>query len=474
MSKAIRKEQALEFIRTNPQGSEWDAARFLYNGSLAGTDSGFPTENAARSWFRRFRRKVDGDPGLPVPRGNLDPGSTVFEEDRKTGSASFAFKGSLDRPMTVDELLQAHGVDLEVWEVERVKIGSWGVTCKIKEYEVVGGDGGTKKSIPTGQRLEAGRNFSCQATLVRRKEKLAEILEAHEGRILSSIRNLAPGPGRSSPPFASLSQGGDARMLEVSIFDLHLGKLAWGEETGSADWDTKIAASAALSAAKDLLEFFPGYERIWLPLGHDFFNSDGPGDNDSGGRTTRGTSQDEDTRWARSLGAGVDVALALVELCRSYAPVDVTIMRGNHDEQRCVYLGKLLEEVYRNDRHITVDNSPRTLKCKAWGDVFLATCHGQNEALQKVVVECAIRFPSEFATTRWREIHTGHGHRMKNAGMVIDGCEEQSIRWRMIPSLCSSDAWHSKNLYHAHRAAECYLWGKKSLYLGHHSHCLPA
>lgn len=258
-------------------------------------------------------------------------------------------------------------------------------------------------------------------------------------------------------------------MLEVSVFDLHLGKLAWSEETGFGDWDTKIGSSAALQATLDLLSFFPNYGRIWLPLGHDFFNSDGPGENGSSGRTTKGTPQDEDTRWAKSLNTGVDVALSMIELCKQHAPVDITIMRGNHDEQRCVFLGRLLKEVYRNDPHVTVDDGLGMLKSYEWGDVFLATHHGQMESMQKVVTECAIRFPN-FGRAHWREIHSGHGHRMRNAGMVVDGIEEQSVRLRMIPSLTPPDSYHSRNLYHNHPCAESYLWHKTDLYEGHHSH----
>lgn len=434
-----------------------DAARHLHR-TMEGE---FSSQTAAESYLRRLREKVfdDSERVTEAPDNETD-----YEEGRD--SAKFNFKGSLDKPITVEELIRIHGVDTERFEIAKIRVKAWGVTAKIKNYQKVS----EEKTIPIGQHLEAGKNYSISVDLEKKKETAAALVEASMDQILDSVRNIHKTNKaiKPSPAFRSGGAGGK-RMLELSIFDLHLGKLCWSEETGGADWDTKIASSLALEAAKDLLDFFPDYERIWLPLGHDFFNSDGPGDGGSGGRTFRGTSQDEDTRWAKSFNTGVDLALALVELCNQYAPVDITIMRGNHDEERCTYMGRLLAEVYRHHKHISVDHVKQNLKAYQWGEVFLATCHGQLEKEQKVVTECALKFPEMFSSSKWREIHVGHGHRMKNAGMVLDGWEEQSVRWRMIPSLCERDDYHSSNLYHNHPAAECYLWHKTDHYDGHHS-----
>ncbi len=444
--------------------SQYQGVRGAARELLARTGSRFDCADAARAFLRRRLKGATAKPSAPAAPGV----NTAFDEDRANGTGTWNFSGALDKPMTVDELVAAHGIDLSTWEISRIKVAKWGVTAKLAERSTEG------KII--SEKLEAAQNYQIAAWLTRRKESPAVALDDSAERLLASVRNIVEegyeGYENYTPtPHPAFHTGAadPNRMLEVSIFDLHLGKLAWSEETGFGDWDTKIGSSAALQAAHDLLNFFPNYGRIWLPLGHDFFNSDGPGENGSSGRTTRGTPQDEDTRWAKSLNTGVDVALAMIEMCKKHAPVDITIMRGNHDEQRCVFLGRLLKEVYRNDPHVTVDDGLGMLKQYEWGDVFLATHHGQMESMQKVVTECAIRFPN-FGRAHWREIHSGHGHRMKNAGMVIDGMEEQSVRLRMIPSLTPPDSYHSRNLYHNHPSAECYLWHKRDLYEGHHSH----
>ena len=423
----------------------------------------FPVEfsnfDKARSFLRLRQDKYS-------PPTTSDDSRASFDENLTKGTGQFDFKGKLDKPMSVDELLIAHGVNTAIYEVERMKVNSWGVTAKMGSCE--NGD----------ERLEAAKNYQLSIWLRKKVTSAPEsLLDNSANAILESVKRVIGDQAKASNittkkvvhPAFQTGEADPNKMLEVSIFDLHMGKLAWAEETGFANWDSKIAASAALEALDDLLQFFPNYGRIWLPLGHDFFNSDGPGDNDSGGRTTRGTSQDEDSRWAKSYYTGIDVALSMIERAKEFAPVDVMIMRGNHDEVRCVSMGKLLAEVYKNDPHVTVDDGLGTLKHYTWGDCFLATHHGQMESLQKVVTECAIKFP-DFGSAKWREIHSGHGHRMKSAGMVIDGVEEQSVRHRMIPSMCSPDNWHSRNLYHNNPCAETYLWDKKDLYVGHHSH----
>jgi hypothetical protein len=452
-----------DIIASLSQGGVNAGAREL----LAKTGGRFGSFDAARAYLRRRVKKSGGLPLVAQVNGEPGP-NTTFDEDRGKGTGTWNFTGKLDKPMTVDELVAAHGVDLTVWDIDRIKVAKWGVTAKLAARNPDG------KII--SEKLEAAQNYQIAAWLVRRKESPAVALDDSAERLLSSVRNIVGSKqpfgkliGSKKHPAFHTGAADPNRMLEVSVFDLHLGKLAWSEETGFGDWDTKIGSSAALEATHDLLNFFPNYGRIWLPLGHDFFNSDGPGENGSSGRTTKGTPQDEDTRWAKSLNTGVDVALAMIEMCKQHAPVDITIMRGNHDEQRCVFLGRLLKEVYRNDPHVTVDAGLGMLKQYQWGDVFLATHHGQMESMQKVVTECAIRFP-RFGRAKWREIHSGHGHRMKNAGMVIDGMEEQSVRLRMIPSLTPPDSYHARNLYHNHPCAESYLWHKKDLYEGHHSH----
>src|SRR3990172_4990556 len=58
--------------------------------------------------------------------------------------------------------------------------------------------------------------------------------------------------------------------LEISITDLHMGKLAWGKEAGE-DYDTKIAKKRFLFAINDILSRTNDskFEKIIFPVGND-------------------------------------------------------------------------------------------------------------------------------------------------------------------------------------------------------------
>ena len=100
------------------------------------------------------------------------------------------------------------------------------------------------------------------------------------------------------PPILNINKienNGD-NLLEVTLFDLHLGKLAWGKESGE-NYDSKIACDRFLTTIKTLLEHSKGFEysKILFPIGSDFFNSD-----TIENTTTSGTPQDEDLRWKKT------------------------------------------------------------------------------------------------------------------------------------------------------------------------------
>src|SRR5690606_13006693 len=66
-------------------------------------------------------------------------------------------------------------------------------------------------------------------------------------------------------------------LYEISIPDLHLSKLCWSDETGYQNYDIEIACNLYRNAVEDLLSKIDldSVERFLLPVGNDFFNSDG-------------------------------------------------------------------------------------------------------------------------------------------------------------------------------------------------------
>jgi len=133
-------------------------------------------------------------------------------------------------------------------------------------------------------------------------------------------------------------------LFELCIYDLHLGKLTWGEESGENS-DLKSQSRRVLECLDELLSYAQYYpiERILLTVGNDWYNSDGKFDT-----TTGGTPQSEDTRWQKTYRAGRKLAVEMIDRCTAIAPVDVQVISGNHDETRTFFLGDALTAWYHD------------------------------------------------------------------------------------------------------------------------------
>lgn len=462
-----RREAADAFVANVPNHPSVAAAARAMRSSFGAADP-FTSDDQARLALSRSMERAN----ITSPEEAEDSAGdnqTGWKEDPDKGTAAFNFKGKLDEPMTVDELLEACGVDVERWKVTGIECKAWGVTSKLKEYVMTTDKEGKPRSVPSNQYLQAGKNYGLTVKLAERTVDAADAIQESVDNLITRLSQI-PKEARYMPPadFLAAGENKENRLLEPCIFDLHLEKLAWGPETGHADWGTKIAASGCLEAAEDLLTHYKNFGRILLPLGNDFFHCDNRTQNTSGGDH----HLDADVRWTQAWDVGCDVAINLVKLCLEFAPVDVLIVPGNHDHQRSIHMGRVLHECFNHVEHVNVDYSPGFAKRFRWGRNLLGFCHGapREIAYHKLGVEMMTRWPEDLPGTIHREWHLGDQHRMKSQGMTIEGYEEQSLRVRVIPSMCSPDFWHASNLYHNIRAAEVYLWDKEETYVGHHSY----
>lgn len=241
-------------------------------------------------------------------------------------------------------------------------------------------------------------------------------------------------------------------LLEISIYDLHVGKLCWSEEVEN-NYDTKIASTRFNYALRDLLKKAESsqYEKILFIVGNDFFNSD-----THTNTTTAGTRQDEDSRWQKTFRTGSKLLIEGIDLMRSYAPVDVLVIPGNHDHTKSFFLGETLYAWYRNDKLVNVNNSANPRKYYEYGNVLLGFTHGNNEKPEKLRSLMAWEAKDQWSRTVYREFHLGHQHRKlmhEELGLVI----------RSMSSLAGTDAWHHQSGFIGPtRAAEAFLWNKES------------
>ena len=169
------------------------------------------------------------------------------------------------RVKSLEDLLSACSVDLDTWEVDKYDIGT---------YEVTGFDAIRKPITITMYRTKAWlKKITAELNIEQVKKQIIEDL--------SSLSPIVKQKERCRP-----DDRNDLHLLEISAFDLHLGKIGIkGDE-----YSMEIASERLLSAIEHLLYRAQGYyiDKILFIVGQDLLNSDGDWPIPS---TTKGTPQ---------------------------------------------------------------------------------------------------------------------------------------------------------------------------------------
>lgn len=349
------------------------------------------------------------------------------------------------RVKTLDELILECKVDTRLWAVERFICNKWEMGYLTGETE------------PGVQDL-----YQVKATF---KAKVQEY-NAHIAleSVLETIKKHAPAynhpPQRSSPGGVSLSGG---VMLEMSLPDVHIGKLAWAAETGD-EYNLAIAQERFMDAFLYLLEDATKrhrVERIIFPVGNDLLNCDGPH-----GMTTGGTPQSNDGRYQKAYQVTIGLLVGAIERLVAVAPVEVLSVPGNHDTLSAWTITETLGAWFRNSPHVKVDNSPSLRKYVRHGKCLIGFTHGDKEKPESLPLIMAQERAGDWADTKAREWHLGHKHTVSTK-VVGQLAEHTGVRVRILPSLSGSDAWHSQMGYvHNIKSAEAYLWHKERGLIG--------
>ena len=242
------------------------------------------------------------------------------------------------------------------------------------------------------------------------------------------------------------------------IFDLHLGKLAWGEETGE-DYDSKIAVRRFRVALEDLIKKAEGHEvqQILFPVGNDIYNSDKA---KPFPQTTNGTPQMDDLRWQKLFRMGVQLITEAVIRLAKIAPVEVKMVYSNHDHERVFYLGETLTAVFDSHPFVEVDNNPKVRKYYQWGHCLIALAHGHNEKPTELPLIMAQEAKEMWGSTLYREWLLGHLHHRK-ASITEVSKDYRGVNVRFLTSPSAADAWHyEKSFVGAIKGAEAFIYNK--------------
>ena len=240
-------------------------------------------------------------------------------------------------------------------------------------------------------------------------------------------------------------------MLELPIMDLHLGKLAWGKETGDSDFDLKIGEQLYKDTINELVYkvLRSNYElsQIVFPVGQDYFHFDNPKV-----QTTSGTQLDSDTRWQKMYSTGIEMLIWAIEKLRQLAPISVMWVPGNHDEELSFTAVVALKHIYSQTAGVQVDASPTVRKYVLWKNNLIGFAHGREEG-KRISGLMQTEAPDKWAASSIREMHLGDLHQE-----IVQ--EENGVLLRWISSVTPADAWSaSKGFVTAQRKAPALVWG---------------
>tara|TARA_R110000744_G_scaffold3434_2_gene13134 strand:+ start:4019 stop:5293 length:1275 start_codon:yes stop_codon:yes gene_type:complete len=355
--------------------------------------------------------------------------SYQWNESDSTASVRYTTSNKIE---TLDDAIAFSRVDTDTWEVERWTFNKWETTIE-----------GVRTPL-----------IQVKVWFKKIKEDDASVNDIRK-EIIEDIKKHAPKYEYINYNFKTKERN----LLELNLFDVHFGKLAWHEES-SDNYDLKIATQRVYDAVDGLLDKARGYdfERIVLPTGNDLFNADKDYPFSS---TTAGTPQHEDARWQRTFRTVRQVMCEVIEKLQLIAPVDVPIIPGNHDKTKCFFLGDSLEGWFHNNPQVYVDNSPKVRKYYKYGDNLIGYTHGDKEKIIDLPLIMAQEVPEMWANTIHREFHLGHYHQKKDMKWLSTQ-EYKGVVIRLLRSLSGTDAWHyEKGYVGGSRSAEAFIWNNR-------------
>jgi len=388
----------------------------------------------------------------------------VKEDEMPTSKgAHMSFKGDTgevdlidDSPRTLDELIRATKVDLNIWEVERYVVNKWEMGRKDKTVSLSWVDG-----VATGHVEDSGG--ITKAPLWQVKAWLRKKVEA--STINKMLEQFAVNAKKHAPKRFAFVKPIRAKAdccYVLNIQDLHLAKLANHLETGGADWDIRIAEKAYRQTVDELVAKVPQdrVEEVVVIIGSDMIQVD----NDKS-TTTAGTYVDSDTRLSKAFDVASKMLTDVIEQLASQFKVHCVVYGGNHDRTVSLFLGRYVEAWFRNHPNVKIDASPRSRKYYGFGNTLIAFDHGDETKAKDLPLVIMRENQSTISKYRFIECLTGHYHSEQSEDV-------KGIVMRVAPALCSADRWHSSKgfigairrsqglLYQRDEGLECIYYSK--------------
>jgi len=340
-----------------------------------------------------------------------------------------------NRVKSIDDLIKHCKINLDEWEINKYDIGT---------YEVTGFNGDNNPTTVTMYRMKAW--------LTRIKPELN--LKLVKKQLKEDLSDLSPKVERIE---RKRDDKKDKYLLEISAFDLHLGKIGIKGDK----YSLKIAEERLFDAIEHLLYRAQGYyiDKILFIAGHDFLNSDGDWPIPA---TTKGTPQFNSNYHIDIYRAGRKLLLKAINYLQEIALVHVMVVPGNHDRESMMHLGDTLELYYEKNNNVKVDNNDCLMKMLVYGKNMIVSDHGDGCKANDIPGIISQRYKNAWSDVDYVEVHRGHLH--TNKSTKLQAIEElQGITIRNLSSMSATDYWHDSRGYIGNiKKAQAFLYHRKN------------
>ena len=444
-------EKILAYLIENP---EFLSSNYAKTAKLFNT-----TSEAVRHIARRYKNKQKTD-GIEVEEfvSTEDPlKETSFRENVETGDATYTFN-TTRRIKTKEDLIDLGLIDIANFEINSYEVGTWEGYRKAKHASLEWTEG-----VMDGYMHDTGKLLieTLYRVKVNLKRRVVDTdLQLQKQIIIDELKEYSPSYDvkESYEKYQKLNKEFDASLkkcaLEINIPDLHLGKLAWAEETNGEDYDIKIAVKRYKEAVASLISRIniSTIKKIILVVGHDYLNIDSKSNT-----TTAGTPQSNDSRFYKIVKVGKILLVETIDELSLIAPVDVIVVPGNHDSNSMLMMGDIIEAFYHKNPRVKVTNNAASRKYYQFGVMGLMYCHLHNEKINDLGIIFATENSRLWADTKYHRVHGGHFHHSKQI-RIKDIQETPGCVVKIINSLSANDVWHADRGYLSSKGAEAFLY----------------
>ncbi|HZJ99395.1 MAG TPA: hypothetical protein VFC79_05290, partial [Tissierellaceae bacterium] len=209
----------------------------------------------------------------------------------------------------------------------------------------------------------------------------------------------------------------EGKTVVIGLSDLHVGSLTWKHELSGNDkshYDLKIAEQEIYKAIQYYYDIYKdeNIKEFIIPIGNDFLDI-----NNDTNTTINGTIQDVDNRPRKIFSVGLRIMKHIMDTFLQVAPVKGIYMPANHDTTTSYFLARCLQEYYRNNDNVIIDDSPNDRKYIKVGNTLIGFTHGKTigkpikpEQLPALMSNEAKEYWGECDNKEWL---TGHLHTLK-------------------------------------------------------------